>query len=167
MWHKFGHVSPEIRKERNLLCPPYGQSTLTPFWPNLTLEVFGPALRLSPPEPLRPNLIAASIYDKCSVGPSIRPICTRCCFKMTYLVQVCSNLGTTSLRLSRSAPTCSPKSRDRYSRKYNAMILIVLQSPLCGPSREAKQKVTFIGKFNQLRRYKFKKKILYNAEKPL
>ena len=27
-----------------------------PLLANLTLEVFGPALRLSPPEPLRPNL---------------------------------------------------------------------------------------------------------------
>ena len=29
--------------------------------------------------------------DRCSVGPSIRPICTRCCFTMTDMVQVCSN----------------------------------------------------------------------------
>ena len=37
------------------------------------------------------NLIAASIYDKYSVGPSIRPICTRCCFTITNMIQVCSN----------------------------------------------------------------------------
>ena len=35
--------------------------------------------------------IALSIYDKNSVGPSIRPICTRCCFTMTDMIQVCSN----------------------------------------------------------------------------
>ena len=37
------------------------------------------------------NLIAASIYDKYSVGPSILPIGTRCCFTMTNLIQMCSN----------------------------------------------------------------------------
>ena len=37
------------------------------------------------------DLIAASSYDKCSVGPSIRPICTRCCFTMTNMIQVCGN----------------------------------------------------------------------------
>ena len=29
------------------------------------------------------NLIAASVHDKYMVGPSIRPICTRCYFTMT------------------------------------------------------------------------------------
>ena len=29
------------------------------------------------PQIRRRNLIGASIYDKCSVGPSIRPVCTR------------------------------------------------------------------------------------------
>ena len=38
------------------------------------------------------DLTAASIYDKHSVGLSIRPICTRCCFTMTKKIQVCSNL---------------------------------------------------------------------------
>ena len=38
------------------------------------------------------NLIAASIYDKYSIGPSTRPMGTRCCFKMTSLIQMCSNL---------------------------------------------------------------------------
>ena len=37
------------------------------------------------------NLIVASICDKNSVGPSIRPICTRCCFAMTNMIQVRSN----------------------------------------------------------------------------
>ena len=37
------------------------------------------------------GLIAASIYDKHSVGPSIRLICTRCCFRMTNVIQMCSN----------------------------------------------------------------------------
>ena len=30
-------------------------------------------------------------YDKYSVGPSIRPIYTRCCFEMTNMIQACSN----------------------------------------------------------------------------
>ena len=37
------------------------------------------------------DLISECIYDKCSVGPSIRPICTRCCFAMTNMIRVCSN----------------------------------------------------------------------------
>ena len=36
-------------------------------------------------------LIAASVYDEYPGGPSIRPICTRCCFTMTSMIQVCSN----------------------------------------------------------------------------
>ena len=31
------------------------------------------------------------LFDRYSVGPSIRPICTRRCFTMTNMVQVCSN----------------------------------------------------------------------------
>jgi len=37
------------------------------------------------------DLLAASIYDKCSVGPSVRPIWTRYCFTMTNMIKVCSN----------------------------------------------------------------------------
>jgi len=37
------------------------------------------------------NLIAVSICDRYSVGPSIRPMCTRYCFTMTNMIQVCSN----------------------------------------------------------------------------
>ena len=40
------------------------------------------------------DMIAASVYDKDSVGPSIRPGCTRCCFTMTNTIQVCNNLIT-------------------------------------------------------------------------
>ena len=36
------------------------------------------------------DLIAASIYDEHSVGPSFRPMCTRCCFTVTRTIQVCS-----------------------------------------------------------------------------
>ena len=36
------------------------------------------------------DLIAASIHDKYSVSPSIRPVYTRCCFTMTNMIQVCS-----------------------------------------------------------------------------
>ena len=35
--------------------------------------------------------IAASNYDKHSVGPSFRPICDRYCSTMTNMMQVCSN----------------------------------------------------------------------------
>ena len=44
-------------------------------------------------------LIAAIVYDEYSVGPSIRPICTRCCFTMTHThthsvyLSVCLALG--------------------------------------------------------------------------
>ena len=37
------------------------------------------------------NLTAANICDEHSVGPSIRPLCTKCCFTMTNTIQVCSN----------------------------------------------------------------------------
>ena len=37
------------------------------------------------------DLIAASMYNKYSVGPSIRQICTRCSFTMTNMIQSCSN----------------------------------------------------------------------------
>ena len=30
------------------------------------------------------DLKAVSIYDKCSIGPSIRLICTRCCFTLIW-----------------------------------------------------------------------------------
>ena len=33
--------------------------------------------------------VAAGIYTKHSVGPSIRPICTRRCLTMTNMVQAC------------------------------------------------------------------------------
>ena len=38
------------------------------------------------------DFIEVSVYDKRSVGPSIRPVCTRCCLTMTDMIQVCSNL---------------------------------------------------------------------------
>ena len=39
------------------------------------------------------DLIAARIYDKFSVDPSIRPMCTRDCFTMTNMIQVCNNFS--------------------------------------------------------------------------
>ena len=39
----------------------------------------------------RDDLIAGSIYDEYSVGPSIQPVCTTYCFTMTNMIQVCSN----------------------------------------------------------------------------
>ena len=41
---------------------------------------------------LHPNdLIAASVYDQYSIGPSLRPICTRWYLTMNNMIQVCSN----------------------------------------------------------------------------
>jgi len=40
------------------------------------------------PKALAHDFIAASIYHKYSIGPSTLPICTRCCFTMTYIIQV-------------------------------------------------------------------------------
>ena len=40
---------------------------------------------------LRTDLIAASIYDEYSIGPSTLLICTRHCFTMTNMIQVCGN----------------------------------------------------------------------------
>ena len=55
-----------------------------------TYRLFIINTRRAPPA-MSTNLIAASIYDTYSVGPSTQPICTRCCFTMTYMIQVCSN----------------------------------------------------------------------------
>ena len=40
-------------------------------------------------EPYTLNPIAANIHDKYSVAPSIRSLCTRCCYTMTNMIQVC------------------------------------------------------------------------------
>ena len=37
------------------------------------------------------DLIAAGNYARYPAGPSIRPICTRCCLTMTYVIQACGN----------------------------------------------------------------------------
>ena len=42
----------------------------------------------------RRDLIAASISDQYSIGPSNRRICTRCCFTKTNMIQVCSNFDS-------------------------------------------------------------------------
>ena len=39
----------------------------------------------------RDDLIASIIHDAYSVGPSIRQMCTRCCFTMTNMIQMGSN----------------------------------------------------------------------------
>ena len=36
------------------------------------------------------DLLPVSVYDTHSVGPSIQPIFTRWCFKMTNMIQACS-----------------------------------------------------------------------------
>ena len=50
-------------------------------------------LWFSPPS----ELIAASIYDKYSVGLSFQAICTRWCFAMTNMIQVCSDFYRTRI----------------------------------------------------------------------
>ena len=46
--------------------------------------------KIPSPELRNHDLTAASVYHKCSVGPSIRPICTRRCLAVTNMIQVCS-----------------------------------------------------------------------------
>ena len=46
---------------------------------------------ISPDGHLLVDLIAASINDEYSVGPFIRPICTRCCSAMTDMILARSN----------------------------------------------------------------------------
>ena len=36
------------------------------------------------------DLIRTGICGSYSAGPSVRPICTRCCFAMTNMIRVCS-----------------------------------------------------------------------------
>ena len=50
------------------------------------------------------DLIAASIYDEYSTGPSIRPICTRCCLTMTNVIQVCSNFHSARVFIANTRP---------------------------------------------------------------
>ena len=40
---------------------------------------------------LHVDLIRVRIDDKYSVRPSNQPICTRCCYTMTTVIQICSN----------------------------------------------------------------------------
>ena len=52
----------------------------------------GSKIRWPPCLPLRgKDLIAVNMYNKHSVGPSIRSIWTRSCFTLTNMIQVCSN----------------------------------------------------------------------------
>ena len=37
------------------------------------------------------GIFAASVHDKHSVGPPIRPFCAKCNSTLTNLIQVCSN----------------------------------------------------------------------------
>ena len=67
------------------------------------------------PEPCRRDLIAARIYDKYSVGPSIRPSCTKCCLRTTHMIQVRSDLiepEYLSCTLVRMGLACSLREED-------------------------------------------------------
>ena len=50
------------------------------------------------------NLIAASIYDEYSVGPSIQQICTRRFFTMLNMIQACSNVYWTPVFIIYTCP---------------------------------------------------------------
>ena len=85
--HQVEHRTLSLPKERHLL-----QDKREKDEP--TADIMGDS-KHPPPLPVkRPsqNLIAANIYDKYSIGPSNRPICTRRCFTMTSLIQVCGHL---------------------------------------------------------------------------
>ena len=57
----------------------------------------------------RSHLIAANFYDRLSVGSSILSICTRCCFTMTILIQVYSNLHKTRVFIMNTDPDEVPR----------------------------------------------------------
>jgi hypothetical protein len=57
------------------------------------------------------DLIPASIYDKYSVCPSVRPICTRCCLTMTNKIQVCSNFQNDYVGIDRMYPDADAEGR--------------------------------------------------------
>jgi hypothetical protein len=48
--------------------------------------------------------IAASIHDRYSIGPSIRPIYTRYCFTTISLIQVCSNFHPSRVCILHTRP---------------------------------------------------------------
>jgi hypothetical protein len=50
------------------------------------------------------DLIAVSVHDEYSVGPSIRPIRTRRCFTTTSMIQVCSNFHQARACIIRTRP---------------------------------------------------------------
>ena len=50
------------------------------------------------------DLIAASIYDPCSIGPSFRSICTRCFFTKTNTIQVCISLHWARVFIQNTRP---------------------------------------------------------------
>jgi len=51
-----------------------------------------------------PHLVAASTYHKHSVGPSIRPVCTRCCFTRTNMIQVSSKFHCARMFIINARP---------------------------------------------------------------
>ena len=64
--------------------------------------------------------IAEGFYDKYSADPSIRPICTRCCFTTTNMIQACSDIHwarvcITNAKFSR---VIHPASSDLASRSW-------------------------------------------------
>ena len=70
----------------------------------------------------RPNLTAASTHGIYSVDPSIRPICTRCCFTMTHMIQVCGNFHCARVFITDTRPDEIAGQREgdivRQSRPY-------------------------------------------------
>ena len=62
----------------------------------------------------RGSLVAVSFYDKHSVGPSTRPICTTCFFEMTNMIQVCRNLHRAGVFIVNARPHQTAVERTRH-----------------------------------------------------
>ena len=84
---------PNTRKCRRVTCPESYITKYTTYTKTKTskgqppTEVRKGAFRFAPEQ----NFIEVSVYENHSQGPSIEPGCTRCCFTMTHMIQVCGN----------------------------------------------------------------------------
>ena len=61
-----------------------------------------------------------STYNSYSAAPSIRPVCTRCCFTMTDMSQVCSNFHSAKSRARMAA-----HSRDSVAVRGEVSVCVV------------------------------------------
>ena len=85
-------LQPQIAVERKWqIQDSQGQTLALAFMSKSFTSFKGFPLRSKMALMLPPDLTAVSIYDKYSIGPSMRSMCTRCCFTMTNMMQVWSN----------------------------------------------------------------------------